>query len=159
MRWHHQLRMKLLMLFRRGHASALLDDEIRDHLERQIVENRAAGMSADEARYAALRTFGNPALLRDQARATWSWSVLESVMRDMRVAARTLVRTPGFTVIAILVMALGIGANIALFTVVRSVLLKPLAFRDPDRLVALREGDSHNKNFHDFLPVDAGSFN
>jgi len=151
--------MKLLMLFRRGHASALLDDEIRDHLERQIVENRAAGMSADEARYAALRTFGNPALLRDQARATWSWSVLESVMRDMRVAARTLVRTPGFTVIAILVMALGIGANIALFTVVRSVLLKPLPFRDPDRLVALREGDSHNKNFQDFLPVDAGSFN
>lgn len=158
MRWLNQVRMQILMLLRRGNAAARLDDELRDHLDRQIEENLATGMDPDEARQAALRVFGNPALLRDQARATWSWSALESIGGDIRLAVRTLVRTPGFALIAILVMALGIGANIALFTVVRSVLLKPLAFRDPDRLVALREGDSHHKDFHSFLPVDAGSF-
>ena len=75
-------------------------------------------MTADEARAAALRTFGNPALLRDQTRATWSWNWLESLMRDIRYATRGLVRAPGFAVIAILVMGLGIGANVALFTIV-----------------------------------------
>ena len=88
-------------------------------------------MSAEEARYAALRTFGNPALLRDQARATWSWGWLESLLRDLRYGVRTLRRTPGFSLIAIAVMALCIGAATSLFTIVRSVLLRPLPFRDP----------------------------
>jgi hypothetical protein len=74
-----------------------------------------------------LRAFGNPALIREQTLAVWSWNWLESLARDLRFSLRTLRRTPGFTVIAILVMALGIGANVALFTVVRGVLLKPLA--------------------------------
>ena len=92
-------------------------------------------MSAEEARYAALRSFGNPTLLREQARAAWSWNWLELLLRDMRYGLRTLARTPGFAAIAILVMALGIGANVALFTIVRSVLLKPLTFPDADRIV------------------------
>jgi putative ABC transport system permease protein len=146
------------MLFQRRRATTRLDEELSFHLERQIAENLAAGKTANEARYAALRIFGNPALMRDQARATWNWFSLESILRDLRLATRTLLRTPGFTIIAILVMALGIGANIALFTVVRGVLLKPLAFKDPDRLVALRESESHRDGFHNFLPVDAGSF-
>jgi putative ABC transport system permease protein len=139
MRWLEQLRMRIQMLFHRGNAGAHLDDELRFHIEQQIAENVAAGMSADEARYAALRSFGNPALLREQARATWSWNWLESLLRDVRYGSRTLMRTPGFAAIAIVVMALGIGANVALFTVVRSVLLNPLPFHDPDRLVALYE--------------------
>ncbi|MGA2047707.1 MAG: ABC transporter permease [Terracidiphilus sp.] len=139
MRWLAQLRMRMAMLFRRGKAAARLDDELRDHLERQIAENIAAGMSAEEARYAALRTFGNPALLREQARMSWSWTSFESVLRDVRYGIRTLARTPGFAAIAILVMALGIGANVALVTIVRSVLLKPLPFKDPDRLMRLYE--------------------
>ena len=158
MRWLNQLRMRILMLFGRHHAAARLDDELAFHLDRQIAENLTAGMSREEARLAALRTFGNPALLRDETRATWSWNRLESIVHDIRLAVRTLVRAPGFAIIAILVMAFGIGANIALFTIVRGVLLKPLAFRDPDRLVALREGDSHAKGFRNYLPVDAGSF-
>ena len=101
------------------------------HLERQIAENIAAGMAPDEARYAALRTFGNPALLREQTRATWSWNWLESILRDLRYGIRTLRRTPGFSLIAITVMALCIGAATSLFTIVRSVLLRPLPFRDP----------------------------
>ena len=139
MRWLAQLRMRIQMLFGRGKAAAHLDDELQFHLEQQIAENLAAGMSAEEARFAALWNFGNPALLREQARAIWSWTWLELLMRDLRYGVRTLARTPGFAAIAVLVIALGIGANVTMFTVVRSVLLKPLPFNDPDRLVALYE--------------------
>src|SRR5580658_6598131 len=118
-----------------------LERELRSDLELEEEERREAGISGEEARYAALRAFGNPTLIREQTRAIWSWNWLESLARDLRFSLRTLRRTPGFTVIAILVMALGIGANVALFTVVRSVLLKPLPFHDPDRLVILYEAD------------------
>jgi predicted permease len=144
-RWVDRLRMQLEMLFRRGRAAGGLDEELRFHLERQIAENVAAGMSPDEARHAALRAFGNPAALRDQAREAWSWSGVELCLRDLKIGTRTLLRTPGFAAIAVLVMALGIGANIALFTLVRSVLLKPLPFRDPDRLMRLYEYSSNDK--------------
>jgi putative ABC transport system permease protein len=148
--------MRIEMLFGRGRAGARLDEELRYHLEEQIAENIAAGMSAEEARYAALRRFGNPALLREQARATWSWNWLESLLRDVRYGVRTLARTPGFAGIAILVMALGIGANVALFTIVRSVLLKPLPFKDPDRLVALYEHSADDR--FPFNQVSGGVF-
>jgi predicted permease len=158
MRWFHLLAMKIQMLVGRGNAGARLDEELRFHLERQIAENVAAGMTAEEAHYTALRTFGNPALLREQARATWSWAWLESLMHEMRYGVRTLARTPGFAAIAILVIALGIGANVALFTVVHSVLLKPLPYTDPGQLVSLYEHESANTGIRAYLPVDAGSF-
>jgi predicted permease len=123
--------------------NADLERELRSDLELEEEEQREGGISREEARYAALRAFGNPALVREQTRAIWSWNWLESLARDLRLSLRTLGRTPGFTVIAILVMALGIGANVALFTVVRGVLLKPLPFHDPDRLVMLYEADLH----------------
>ena len=147
MRWLDRLAMKVQTLFQRAGSSASLDEELRFHIDRQIAENIAAGMNADEARFAAMRSFGNPALLREQTRATWSWNQLESLWRDVRLGFRALRRTPGFTAIAIIVMALGIGSNVALFTVVRSVLLKPLPFADPDHLLMLYEhpnGDAHN---------------
>jgi putative ABC transport system permease protein len=140
--------MRVAMLFRRRAAAARLDEELRFHLERQIAENVASGMRAEEARFAALRNFGNPALLREQARDKWSWRNAEQFLREVRYGMRTLRRTPGFAIIAVLVMALGIGANVALFTVVRSVLLKPLPFKDSNRLMMLYEsnikGDDHN---------------
>jgi putative ABC transport system permease protein len=145
------------MLFARRRAAAELDVELRDHLDRQIAENIARGMSAEDARTAALRSFGNPALLRDQAHDTWNWSSVESLLHDLRIGCRTLLREPGFTVIAILVMALGIGANVALFTIVRSVLLKPLPYPDPQRLVTLYER-SAGEGLGKFNPVAAGSF-
>jgi hypothetical protein len=145
------------MLFARQSASAALNEELRFHLERQIDENVAAGMSPEEARYAALRMFGNPALMRDQTRATWSWNWLESLGRDLRIAVRTLVRTPVFAAIAIGVMALGIGATVAQFTVVRSVLLKPLPFQDPDRLTAVFESQVTDESLKDNV-VAPGSF-
>jgi predicted permease len=150
--------MKARMLFMRGRAGARLEDELRFHLERQIAENVAGGMTAEEARYAALRNFGNPMLLRERTRATWSWNWLESLGRDLRYSVRTLCRAKGFSLMAIGVMALGIGANVALFTVVRSVLLKPLPFRDPERLFTLYEVDSHRTGAHPHLPIDFGSY-
>ncbi len=139
MRWLHMASLKVQMLFGRGRADRHLSDELQFHLEHQTAENIAAGMSAEEARYAALRGFGNPGLLLEQARATWSWSGLDSLRRDLRYGFRTLARTPGFSIIAIAVMALCIGAATSLFTIVRSVLLRPLPFRDPDRLTMVYE--------------------
>jgi predicted permease len=160
MRWLERLRMQVEMLFRRRRAGDRLDEELRFHLQQQIAEKVAAGMSADEARHAALREFGNPAALRDQARETWSWSGVESVLRDARIAARTLLRSPGFALTAAGIMALGIGANVVLFTLVRSVLLKPLPYADPDRLVSVYEHESkdHGTGFKNYLPVASGSF-
>ena len=137
MRWLAQLRVRLEMLFERGKAAARLDEELRDHLERQIAENVAAGMSTEEARFAALRMFGNPALVREQARGTWSWTGVESLLRDLRYGVRTLRRSPGFAAVAILVMALGIGINTAIFSVVHHILLEPLPFPQSEQLYAI----------------------
>ena len=93
----------------------------------------------------------NRGLVREQARATWSWNWVERLGRDIRIGLRTLARAPGFTMIAVLVMALGIGANVTIFAVVRAVLLNPLPFRDPGQLVVVYE---HNKpNTTSYLPV------
>ena len=139
MRWTERVRMMLMTLFHRGQAAARLNDELEFHLEQQTAENVSLGMGPAQAREAALRKFGNPSVLREQAQASWSWNWLEKIWRDVRYGVRTLLRSPGFASIAILVMALGIGATTSLFTLVRSVLLRPLPFRDPDKLVMLYE--------------------
>lgn len=156
--WIYTIPLRLRALFHRNRLDAELDEELRDHVDRQIEFNLAAGMSPEEARLAALRKLGNAPLLRDQTRATWNWNGLEQFIHDLRIGFRTLSRTPGFALVAVLVVALGIGANVALFTVVRSVLLKPLPYRDPGRLVLVYEADPHGKHPSPWLPVDAGSF-
>jgi putative ABC transport system permease protein len=135
-----------------------LERELRSDLELEEEEQRESGVPKEESRNAALRAFGNPTLIREQTRATWSWNWLEFLLRDLRLSLRTLRRSPGFTVIAILVMALGIGANVALFTIVRGVLLKPLPFQDPDRLVMLYESHFHENDMTLFNPVAAGIY-
>jgi predicted permease len=141
--WVYTIPLRLRSLIGRNRMDAELEEELRDHLERQIEDNLAHGMGYEEARLAALRAFGNPVAVREQSHGSWSWSSMELLLRDVRLGVRTLVRTPGFAVIAILVMALGIGANVSMFTVVRGVLLKPLPFLDPDRLVMLYESSPH----------------
>jgi putative ABC transport system permease protein len=158
MRWLERMRIRMLMLFRHGTAAARLDEELRFHIERQIAENVAAGMSGDEARYAALQSFGNPALLRDRARATWNWTWLEPILRDVQYGMRTLTRTPGFAVTAILVMALGIGANVTMFTIVRGVLLRPLPYPDSDRLTMVYERGVVDEADSGFNVVAGGMF-
>jgi predicted permease len=180
MLWWTCLWMRVRMLLGRGRAATELDAELREHLRRQIEEFVAAGMSAEEARSRALRAFGNPALLREQTRAAWSWNWLDSLSRELGYGLRTLRRARGFTAIAIVVMALGIGANVTMFTIVRSVLLKPLLFSDPDRLMMVYErevaGDpdskldmvaggmfaewkQQNKTFQDLALVSDAEFN
>jgi predicted permease len=156
MRLLDKLMMRMKTLLRRGRAGEELDKELEFHLEAQIAENLAAGMTPQEARRAALKLFGNPALLREEARAAWSWGWLEIFASDMRLGVKRLARTPGFSLLAVLVMGLGIGANVALFTVVKSVLLNPLPFPDPGQLVRIYEADSHGA-FSDSI-VAGGSF-
>jgi predicted permease len=135
-----------------------LERELQSDLELEEEEQREGGLSGEEARYTALRAFGNPALIREQTHAIWSWTWLESLARDLRFSLRTLRRTSGFTVIAILVMALGIGANVALFTVVRGVLLRPLPFNDPDRLEMLYESGLHENDTDAYNTVSGGIY-
>ena len=131
--------------FRKRNAD--LERELRSDLDLEEEEQRDRGLSADDARYAALRAFGNPTLIRERTRAVWSWTWLETLLRDLRYAWRALRRTPGFAAVAVLVIALGTGANVALFTVVRGVILRPLPFPQPQRLVMLYEsGDAPGFN-------------
>jgi predicted permease len=124
---------------RRGRADAELQEEIKDHLAAEIEENLARGRSWQEARRAALVKFGNPQQVREKLwrQNTLSW--LDSLGRDVKYGMRGLRRSPEFAVVAIVVIALGIGVNAALFTVVRGVLLRPLPFHDSQRLVRLYE--------------------
>jgi predicted permease len=138
-RWTDRFLISMRMLFNRSAETARLNDEMQFHLEQQIKENVGQGLTADEARSSAMRSFGNPGLLRDQARSTWSWNWLEILLRDVRYGLRTLMRSPGFTLISVLVLVLGIGATTSLFTIVRAVLLKPLPFADSDKLVMVYE--------------------
>ncbi len=152
-----RFRMAMLMLFRRKAETERLKRELEFHLEQQIAENVSHGMQPEEARFAALRLFGNPTALRDEARSSWSWNWLEALGRDGRYGLRTLLRSPSFSATAILVMALGIGASTSLFTIVRSVLLKPLTFREPDKLVMVYEHFRRDTKYP-YNPVAAADF-
>jgi len=131
--------------FRRRREDAELQEEIRAYLEEETAENIVRGMSAEEARRQARIKLGNPERVREALWRQNTATAIDDVWRNVKYAARTLRRTPGFAVIAVLVMALGIGANTALFTVVRSVLLNPLPFPDPNRLIALYGKDDAGK--------------
>jgi hypothetical protein len=126
-------------LFKRADADADLAEELEAHLQHEVDESLARGMSETEARRRARVKLGSVRRVRETVWEKNSLEWLETVLHDLRYAVRTLARSPGFSVTAVLVMALGIGANVALFTVVRSVLLKPLPFREPERLIQLYE--------------------
>src|SRR5262249_36110888 len=116
-----------------------VERELQSDLELEEEEQRERGMSPEEAHHAALRAFGNPTLISEQTREVWSWDRLETLLRDLRISSRTLARQPGLSAVAMLVIAVGMGATISLFTVVWSVLLKPLPFDHPEQLVRLYE--------------------
>src|SRR5580658_10342959 len=124
---------------RRNEREEDLDRELQSHLELVAEEQEKNGLSAEEARYAARRVLGNTTLVKEEVREMWAWNRLGVIMQDVRHALRTLRRSPGFAVTAFLTLAIGIGASTAVFTVVDSVILKPLAYRDSGSLVALWE--------------------
>jgi predicted permease len=116
-----------------------LERELRSDLELEEEEQRENGLSPKEARYAARRAFGNATLIREQTRETWGWTPIERLLQDLRYAVRQLRRSPGFTFIALLIMACGIGASTTVFSIIDSVLLRPYAFRNPGQIVVWRE--------------------
>ncbi|MGA2536281.1 MAG: ABC transporter permease [Terracidiphilus sp.] len=124
-----------------GKRDAELKRELRSDLELEEEEQRENGSSAEEAHYAARRAFGNEMLIRERTHAAWGWARLERWMLDLGYAARLLLRSPGFTITCVLILAIGIGATTAIFSLVNAVLLRPLPFPDSDRLVWVSQQD------------------
>jgi len=116
-----------------------LDQDIRDHIERETQDNLDRGMAPEEARRQAMLRFGNAALVKEDTRAVWVWRSLDEVRQDVRYTLRTLRRNSGFTAVVVLTLAVGIGATTAIYSVVDTVLLQPLPFADSDRLVRVIE--------------------
>ena len=130
-----------------------LERELQSDIDLEEEEQRERGLSSEEARRAALRAFGNPTLIREQTRATWSWSWLESFMSDLRYGVRGMFRNAGSTIFAILIVGLGIGGASTVFSVVNALLLRPLPFRDPGQLVWISNADTYSTQPEHFVDL------
>jgi hypothetical protein len=134
-----KFRMRLRTLLRKSEMERELDEELRYHIERQTEQNIRLGINPEEARLAALKAFGGVEQAKERSRDARVLRWLEEFWQDLHYGERMLLKAPGFTLIAIITLALGIGANTVIFSLVNALLLRPLPYPDPDRLMVIRE--------------------
>jgi putative ABC transport system permease protein len=148
-------------LFDRGRRYEDLSVSIQEHIEERAEELIDEGMTCEQAEQTARREFGNVTLLRERSREEWQWSGLESILADVKFTFRRLRKSPGFAITVVLTLAIGIGANTAVFSVLNSVLIRPLPYPEPERLVALRlnaPGASGLADFRDELRMSPSMY-
>ena len=155
-RFVNALRFRLRSLFRREEADAELDRELREHLDRQTEENVARGMTAAEAKRVARATFGGVQSVREEARDARGVAVIENLLRDLRYTLRALLHEPMLLIAATLSIALGVGGNIAVFSLARAVIFAPPDARDPSRLVDARVSHGSHVTYQRWRDLDAG---
>src|SRR5260221_138629 len=160
MRWVSKLALRLRSLLRRPVVEQELDAELRFHMEQQIAENLAAGMAREEARFAALRAIGGLAQIQEECRSMRRMNFIDNLVQDLRYAVRMLLRSPGFSTVVVLSLALGIGANTAVFSLLNTLLLTKLPVRDPDglcQLIVTHRSATHNAfSYPDYQKLRAG---
>ena len=138
MTWLRILALRWQSLFRKRRLEHELDEELRSHLEMLIEENLGKGMSSEEARYAARRSLGAVEQMKEVYREQRGLPVIETLVQDLRYGLRMLLKNRGFTAVAVLTLALGIGANTAIFSLISVVMLRMLPVRGPERLATVR---------------------
>src|SRR5262249_12896653 len=141
-----RLIVRVRALFRKGRVELELDEELRYHLEKDVERNIARGMEPQQARRAALLGFGGVQQIKEQSRDARGVRIIEEFWQDLCYAARILTREPGFATVVVLMLALGSGANTAIFSLVDQLLIRPLPVSNPDQLVRI-EADSLNPHF------------